>query len=110
MTWGSPCSPPIFLTHRYAATSRILPFVSWTPGVARGELFSEVFFKSILLEYAPGFERGPDAARAPATGSGAREPGTTVIVVTHDARVAAYADREIVVSDGKVSTLTGAAG
>ncbi len=40
----------------------------------------------------------------------ARERGTTVIVVTHDARVAAYADREIVVSDGKVSTLTGAEG
>ncbi len=40
----------------------------------------------------------------------AREPGTTVIVVAHDARVAAYADREIVVSDGKVSTLTGAQG
>ena len=36
--------------------------------------------------------------------------GHTVIVVTHDARVAAYADREIVVSDGKVSTLTGAKG
>jgi ABC-type lipoprotein export system ATPase subunit len=32
------------------------------------------------------------------------------IMVTHDARVAAYADREIVVSDGKVSALTGAEG
>ncbi len=40
----------------------------------------------------------------------ARERGTTVIVVTHDARVAACAAREIVVSDGKVSTLTGAQG
>jgi putative ABC transport system ATP-binding protein len=38
----------------------------------------------------------------------ARERGTTVILVTHDARVAAYADREVVVRDGKVSTLTGA--
>ena len=37
----------------------------------------------------------------------ARENGTTVILVTHDARVAAYADREVVVRDGKVSTLTG---
>jgi len=37
----------------------------------------------------------------------ARERGTTVILVTHDARVAAYADREVVVRDGKVSTLTG---
>jgi len=37
----------------------------------------------------------------------AREQGTTVILVTHDARVAAYADREVVVRDGKVSTLTG---
>ena len=37
-----------------------------------------------------------------------REQGTTVVLVTHDARVAAYADREVVVRDGKVSTLTGA--
>jgi putative ABC transport system ATP-binding protein len=40
--------------------------------------------------------------------AGARENGTTVILVTHDARVAAYADREVIVRDGKVSTLTGA--
>jgi putative ABC transport system ATP-binding protein len=39
----------------------------------------------------------------------ARERGTTVILVTHDARVAAYADREVVVRDGKVGTLTGEA-
>ena len=38
----------------------------------------------------------------------AGEHGTTVVLVTHDARVAAYADREVVVRDGKVSTLTGA--
>jgi putative ABC transport system ATP-binding protein len=38
----------------------------------------------------------------------ARERGTTVILVTHDARIAAYADREVIVRDGKVSTLTGA--
>jgi putative ABC transport system ATP-binding protein len=37
-----------------------------------------------------------------------RERGTTVVLVTHDARVAAYADREVVVRDGKVGTLTGA--
>jgi putative ABC transport system ATP-binding protein len=37
----------------------------------------------------------------------AREHGTTVIPVTHDARIAAYADREVVVRDGKVSSLTG---
>jgi putative ABC transport system ATP-binding protein len=36
-----------------------------------------------------------------------REQGTTVVLVTHDARVAAYADREVVVRDGKVTTLTG---
>ena len=36
------------------------------------------------------------------------EHGTTVVLVTHDARVAAYADREVVVRDGKVRTLTGA--
>jgi putative ABC transport system ATP-binding protein len=40
---------------------------------------------------------------------GAREQGTTVILVTHDARVAAYADREVIVRDGTVSSLTGAA-
>jgi putative ABC transport system ATP-binding protein len=38
----------------------------------------------------------------------ARDQGTTVVLVTHDARVAAYADREVVVRDGKVGTLTGA--
>jgi putative ABC transport system ATP-binding protein len=38
-----------------------------------------------------------------------REQGTTVILVTHEARVAAYADREVIVRDGKVSTLTGVA-
>jgi putative ABC transport system ATP-binding protein len=39
----------------------------------------------------------------------AREQGTTVILVTHDARVAAYANREVIVRDGTVSSLTGAA-
>ena len=38
----------------------------------------------------------------------AREHGTTVILVTHDARVAAYADREVIVRDGTVSSLTAA--
>ena len=37
-----------------------------------------------------------------------REQGTTVIIVTHDARVAAYAAREVVVRDGKVGSLTAA--
>jgi putative ABC transport system ATP-binding protein len=37
----------------------------------------------------------------------AREHGTTVVLVTHEARVAAYADREVIVRDGTVSTLTG---
>jgi putative ABC transport system ATP-binding protein len=37
-----------------------------------------------------------------------RDRGTTVILVTHDARVAAYADREVIVRDGTVTTLTGA--
>jgi putative ABC transport system ATP-binding protein len=36
----------------------------------------------------------------------AREQGTTVVLVTHEARVAAYADREVVVRDGKVHSLT----
>jgi putative ABC transport system ATP-binding protein len=34
-----------------------------------------------------------------------REYGTTVVLVTHDARVAAYAQREVVVRDGRVSAL-----
>jgi putative ABC transport system ATP-binding protein len=33
----------------------------------------------------------------------AREEGTTVVLVTHDVRVAAHADREVVVSDGRVT-------
>jgi putative ABC transport system ATP-binding protein len=36
----------------------------------------------------------------------AREDGTTVVLVTHEARVAAYADREVIVRDGRVTTLT----
>ncbi len=35
-----------------------------------------------------------------------REHGTTVVLVTHEARVAAYADREIVVRDGKAGSLS----
>src|SRR5579859_1320365 len=38
----------------------------------------------------------------------AREHGTSVVLVTHDPRVAAYTDREVIVRDGKVGTLTGA--
>jgi putative ABC transport system ATP-binding protein len=40
----------------------------------------------------------------------AREQGTTVIIVTHDARVAAYADRVVMVRDGLVSLDLGATG
>jgi putative ABC transport system ATP-binding protein len=32
----------------------------------------------------------------------AREEGTTVVLVTHEARVAAYADREVMVRDGRI--------
>ncbi len=35
----------------------------------------------------------------------AREQGATVVLVTHEARVAAFADREVVVRDGLVSAL-----
>ena len=34
----------------------------------------------------------------------ARKQGATVVLVTHDARVAAYTDREIMVRDGRVTT------
>jgi putative ABC transport system ATP-binding protein len=39
----------------------------------------------------------------------ARDQGTTVVLVTHEPRVAAYADREVIVRDGKVTPLTTAA-
>jgi putative ABC transport system ATP-binding protein len=35
----------------------------------------------------------------------AREDGTTVVLVTHEPRVAAYADREVIVRDGLVTSL-----
>lgn len=38
----------------------------------------------------------------------AREQGTTVVLVTHEPRVAAYADREVVVRDGKVTSIAAA--
>jgi putative ABC transport system ATP-binding protein len=34
----------------------------------------------------------------------AREAGVAVVLVTHEPRVAAYADREIVVRDGRISS------
>jgi putative ABC transport system ATP-binding protein len=40
----------------------------------------------------------------------ARDQGTTVVLVTHDPRVAAYANREIIVRDGIVTSLAGVAG
>jgi putative ABC transport system ATP-binding protein len=39
----------------------------------------------------------------------AREEGSTVILVTHEPRVAAYADREVIVRDGRVTTAVAAA-
>jgi putative ABC transport system ATP-binding protein len=42
--------------------------------------------------------------------SSARQQGTTVVLVTHEARVAAYSDREVVVRDGTVTTLAPIAG
>jgi putative ABC transport system ATP-binding protein len=38
----------------------------------------------------------------------ARNEGTTAILVTHDARVAAYADREVIVRDGRATSPVGA--
>ena len=40
----------------------------------------------------------------------AREEGTTVVLVTHEPRVAAYADREVIVRDGRVATTATVAG
>jgi putative ABC transport system ATP-binding protein len=34
----------------------------------------------------------------------ARTRGTTVVLVTHEPRVAAYADREVIVRDGNVAS------
>jgi putative ABC transport system ATP-binding protein len=36
-----------------------------------------------------------------------REQGTTVVLVTHEPRVAAYADREVIVRDGRVAVAVG---
>jgi putative ABC transport system ATP-binding protein len=40
----------------------------------------------------------------------AREEGTTVVLVTHEPRVAAYAGREVIVRDGRVTTTAAVAG
>jgi putative ABC transport system ATP-binding protein len=40
----------------------------------------------------------------------AREHGTTVVLVTHEPRVAVYAGREVVVRDGQVNALVGRSG
>ena len=40
----------------------------------------------------------------------AREQGTTVILVTHEPRVAAYADREVIVRDGRVTLVRAGSG
>ncbi len=37
--------------------------------------------------------------------SAARDQGTTVVLVTHEARVAAYGDREVVLRDGRVAEI-----
>jgi putative ABC transport system ATP-binding protein len=36
----------------------------------------------------------------------ARDQGATVVIVTHEARVAAYADREVMVRDGRVTSFS----
>ncbi|SDJ37334.1 putative ABC transport system ATP-binding protein [Frankineae bacterium MT45] len=40
--------------------------------------------------------------------SSARANGTSVVLVTHEPRVAAYADREVIVRDGRVTALSAA--
>ena len=39
----------------------------------------------------------------------ARENGSSVLLVTHEARVAAYADREVIVRDGRTLDVAGGA-
>ncbi|OWY60662.1 macrolide ABC transporter ATP-binding protein, partial [cyanobacterium TDX16] len=39
----------------------------------------------------------------------ARAAGTTVVLVTHEPRIAAYADREVIVRDGRCTTPVGVA-
>ncbi len=39
----------------------------------------------------------------------ARASGSTVVLVTHEARIAAYADREVIVRDGRVAATIGVA-
>jgi putative ABC transport system ATP-binding protein len=39
-----------------------------------------------------------------------REEGTTVVMITHDPRTAAYADREVIVRDGRLSAAYASAG
>ncbi|MGI5480946.1 ABC transporter ATP-binding protein [Streptomyces lavendofoliae] len=41
-------------------------------------------------------------------GDAARDTGAAVVLVTHEARVAAYSDREVVVRDGRIRDLLGA--
>jgi putative ABC transport system ATP-binding protein len=55
---------------------------------------------------ARGLVAGPEVLFADELTAAVREQGTTVILVTHEARVAAYADREVVVRDGRVTSLT----
>jgi putative ABC transport system ATP-binding protein len=86
-------------------------------GVRRSQALSraQVWFERLDL---PGLQHrrsgelsGGQAQRVALTGeqvmdllvASARDEGTTVVLVTHDARVAAYADREIIVRDGKVA-------
>jgi ABC-type lipoprotein export system ATPase subunit len=54
-------------------------------------------------------KRGEILAIMGPSGSGKSTLLHTVILVTHEPRVAAYADREVIVRDGKVAALTGVA-
>lgn len=38
----------------------------------------------------------------------AREQGASVVLVTHEARIAAYADREVVIRNGELSATVSA--
>jgi predicted ABC-type transport system involved in lysophospholipase L1 biosynthesis ATPase subunit len=74
---------------------------------ARGVALS--FGETPALRGAP-FDARPGESVMRLMVEAARERGTTVVLVTHEPRVAAHADREVDVRDGAVHALAGGRG